>query len=118
MSPARTLQRLVGGEDVALASHVNDLFKSTGDSGALRRNGYLRPVPHPLRLKAGKPEIRKQTQKSPSSFLESDGPMTELWCEESARPYLVSESIFKPGTELRNPNCSQASDSRELWARS
>jgi hypothetical protein len=73
---------MVGAQDVALGCHVNDLSKSAGHSGALRRNGYLRPVPHPVWLKAGKPEIRKQTQKSPSSFGESDGdgPMTEPWC--------------------------------------
>src|SRR5262249_46229020 len=55
--------------------------------GALRRNGNLRRAPHPDWLKAGKPEIRKQTQKSPSSFGESDGPMTELWCEGSAMTF-------------------------------
>ena len=40
-----------------------------------------------LSAKTGKPEIRKQTQKSPSSFGESDGPMTELWCEGSAMTF-------------------------------
>jgi hypothetical protein len=76
----------VGAQDVALNSRINLLHKSAGHSGVLRRNGYLRSVPH-LRLKAGKPEIRKQTQKSPSSFGESDGPMTELWCEGSAMTF-------------------------------
>jgi hypothetical protein len=77
---------LVGGSGVASVSHVNDLSKSAGHSGALRRNGYLRPAPHPIRLKAGQPEIRKQTQKSPSSFGESDA-MIELWCERSAMTF-------------------------------
>src|SRR6516165_3536827 len=87
VNPTKPLYFLVGGSGVASVSHVNDLSKSAGHSGALRRNGYLRPVPHPVRLKAGKPEIRKQTQKSPSSFGESDGPMTELWCEGSAMTF-------------------------------
>jgi hypothetical protein len=38
---------MVGGEDVALGCHVNDLSKSAGHLDALRRNGNLRPVPHP-----------------------------------------------------------------------
>ena len=38
---------MVGGEDVALGCHVNDLSKSAGHSDALRRNGNSRPVPHP-----------------------------------------------------------------------
>src|SRR5262249_35305666 len=77
---------MVGGSDLASVSHVNDLSKSAGHSGALRRNGNLRRAPHPDWLKAGKPEIRKQTQKSPSSFGKSDGPMTER-CEGSAMTF-------------------------------
>src|SRR5215472_970044 len=69
------------GPDMTFRCPGADLSKGAGDSGALRRNGYLRPVP----LKAGKPELRKQTQKSPSPFGESDGPMTELWCEGSSK---------------------------------
>ncbi len=64
----------MGAQDVALNSRVNLLSRSAGHSGALRRNRNLRPAPHPVRLKAGKAEIRKQTQKSSSSFGESDGP--------------------------------------------
>ena len=37
----------MGEVDVALGYHVNDLSKSAGHSDALRRNGNLRPVPHP-----------------------------------------------------------------------
>ena len=55
--------RLVGGSDLASVSHVNDLSKSAGHSGALRRNGNLRRAPHPDWLKAGKPEIRNQTRR-------------------------------------------------------
>jgi hypothetical protein len=77
---------LVGAQDVALNSRINLLARSAGHSGALRRNGYLRPAPHPVRLKVGKPEIRKQTEKSRSSFGESDA-ITELWCERSAMTF-------------------------------
>src|SRR6516165_8560690 len=101
VNPTKPLYFLVGGSGVASVSHVNDLSKSAGHSGALRRNGYLRPVPHPVRLKAGKPEIRKQTQKSSSSFGESDGPMTELWCEGSA----MKEG--SQGGNLQSSGCSR-----------
>jgi len=37
---------MVGGSGVASVSHVNDLSKSAGHSGALRRNENLRLAPH------------------------------------------------------------------------
>jgi hypothetical protein len=37
---------MVGAQDVALGCHVNDLSKSAGHSGALRRNENLRLAPH------------------------------------------------------------------------
>ena len=37
---------VVGGRDLAFRRRVNDLSKSAGDSGALRRDGYLRRAPH------------------------------------------------------------------------
>ena len=43
---SRSKRRLVGAQDVALGCHVNDLSKSAGHSGALRRNENLRLAPH------------------------------------------------------------------------
>jgi hypothetical protein len=40
------VKSVVGGSGVAFRRRVNDLSKSAGHSGALRRNGNLRRAPH------------------------------------------------------------------------
>jgi hypothetical protein len=40
------VKSVVGGRGVAFRRRVNDLSKSAGHSGALRRNGNLRRAPH------------------------------------------------------------------------
>jgi hypothetical protein len=66
-------------------------FPKCDNSGSIKPQREFPAAVSPIVIPA-----TNDKKKSPSSFGESDGPMTELWCEESAHPSGCRLSPRKP----------------------